>query len=314
MAITVHLRALQALEMAVRMGSLKDAARELSITPAAVGQRIKALEDYLDLDLLLRGRSGIRPTRELETAMVHLSNAFRELDTVTDILDFQRVHEIHIAADPDWAEFWLKPRLPQFKKLYPNTQFCINGIGDVPMRIGPSDCEVTFGKTNEDSNIYTLFQDYMLPVTSPKNLFRITKGPDTSGLEGLPLLHLDCYKDDKEAIDWPGWVKKFGLRKSGVERGIHFRRKIHSRESVFANAGFIIYGLALTLDELRDKKVALPFPISMGAWTSHAYQAKFNVSSLRRGQTAKFRDWLVQEGAATTAELIQLTTDSHEFS
>ena len=98
MPAATHLRALQALELAISRGSLKAAAAELAITPAAVGQRIKALEDYLGFDLLVRGRSGIRPTRELESAMAHLSAAFRELDTVLRILDFQRVNEIHVAG------------------------------------------------------------------------------------------------------------------------------------------------------------------------------------------------------------------------
>ena len=60
-----HLKSLQALEIAVRLGSLKHAANVLAITPAAVGQRVKALEDYLGIDLLERGRSGLRPTPQL---------------------------------------------------------------------------------------------------------------------------------------------------------------------------------------------------------------------------------------------------------
>ena len=47
-----HLRSLQALEYALRAGSLKDAASGLGITPAAAGQRIKALEEYLGLSLI----------------------------------------------------------------------------------------------------------------------------------------------------------------------------------------------------------------------------------------------------------------------
>ena len=115
MVATTHLRALQALEMAVRSGSLKSAAEELGITPAAVGQRIRALEDYLGTDLLVRGRSGLRPTPELDAALGDLHRAFAAPDRVTETLDFQRVTEIHIVAEPDWAELWLLPRLPGFR-------------------------------------------------------------------------------------------------------------------------------------------------------------------------------------------------------
>ena len=54
MAAISHLRSLQALESAIRLGSLTAVANELGITPAAVGQRIRALEDYLGIDLLVR--------------------------------------------------------------------------------------------------------------------------------------------------------------------------------------------------------------------------------------------------------------------
>ncbi|MEJ0006703.1 MAG: LysR family transcriptional regulator [Steroidobacteraceae bacterium] len=47
MFVLTHLKSLQALQLALRCGSLKGAAELLAITPAAVGQRVKALEDYL---------------------------------------------------------------------------------------------------------------------------------------------------------------------------------------------------------------------------------------------------------------------------
>ena len=42
MIVASHLRSLQAVELALRVGSLKGAAEILAITPAAVGQRIKS--------------------------------------------------------------------------------------------------------------------------------------------------------------------------------------------------------------------------------------------------------------------------------
>src|SRR6202522_290562 len=95
MTATSHLRSFQALELAIRTGSLRAAADALAITPAAVGQRVKALEDYLGIDLLVRGRSGLRPTSELSGALEHLRAAFQELDTVATILNLQRADEIH---------------------------------------------------------------------------------------------------------------------------------------------------------------------------------------------------------------------------
>src|SRR6056297_2476760 len=169
MPVVSHLKSLQALELAIRKGSLKAAAETLGITPAAVGQRIRSLEVYLGTDLLLRGRSGLQPTPELETAMQDLRSGFAALERVTETLDFQRMSEIHIVADPDWAELWLAPRLPDFRAKYPNILFCINGAGDVPLRLGSPDIRVTYGATGDNA----LFRDVLLPVTSPDNPRRI---------------------------------------------------------------------------------------------------------------------------------------------
>lgn len=127
MTAASHLKSLQALELAIRVGSLTGAADRLGITAAAVGQRIRALEEYLGRDLLLRHRSGLKPMVDLERALADLKVAFAALERVTESLDFQRVTEIHIVADPDCSEIWLLPRLAAFRAENPNILFCING-------------------------------------------------------------------------------------------------------------------------------------------------------------------------------------------
>jgi LysR family glycine cleavage system transcriptional activator len=63
----------------------------------------------LGTDLLVRWRSRLRPTVDLNPALNDLKVAFAALDRVTVNSDFQRVTEIHIVADPDWFELWLMP-------------------------------------------------------------------------------------------------------------------------------------------------------------------------------------------------------------
>ena len=312
MAITTHLRALQAVELAIRKGSLKAAAAELAITPAALGQRIKALEDYLGLDLLVRGRSGIRATPELEGAVAHLRAGFRELDTVSRILDFQRVFEIHITADSDWADLWLKPRIERFRKDNPNTLFCINGEGDVPVRLGEADCEIWFGADRGDDDDDLLFHDYLLPVSSPENTDRIFKQPETVTLEGFPLLHLECYTFDAGAIGWPEWISEYGYRKTAPGRGIRYQKVIQALEAVYADAGLIVCGLALIKDQINDGTLSRPFPIEQGEWSTNAYRVSFRQSALRRANIEQFRAWLLTEAANTQAELERLIGRSVE--
>jgi LysR family glycine cleavage system transcriptional activator len=298
---TTHLRSFQALELAVRTGSLRAAADSLGITPAAVGQRVKLLEDYLGVDLLARSRSGLQPTASLTAALPHLSAAFRDLEAAAGILDLQRGHEIHIAAVSDFSDLWLKPRIAGFKAQHPNVLFCINGEGEVPLRLGQVDCEITFGPPRSGSEV--LFQDFVLPISSPENTARIAELALSDRLEGFPLLHLDFYKNDPSAPGWTEWTAAQHLNRTAPERGMRFQRIAPVLEAVLANAGLAICGLALVQELVAEQRLSLPFSAATGQWTTHAFQARFRSDALVRPQVRRFRDWLMSEGAATLAWL-----------
>jgi LysR family glycine cleavage system transcriptional activator len=309
MFVPSHLKSLQALELALRGGSLKSAAEVLSITPAAVGQRVKALEDYLGTELLVRGRSGLQPTAALASAMQHLRTAFREMEVVADMLDMQRGYEIHVAAVSDFAELWLQPRLHLFRRLHPNVRFCINGEGDAPIRIAPVDCEISFGPQRvSSSGDFLLFPDFLLPISSPENVQRISKVSKREGLEGFPLLHLDFYKEDPSAPDWSAWIKQQRLKRTAPNRGIRFQRISGVLEAVLANAGFTICGLALISHFIEEGTVSLPFPTATGNWTDHAFQARIRGDALIRPQVKRFKEWLIEESSATREWLRQRTS------
>jgi LysR family transcriptional regulator, glycine cleavage system transcriptional activator len=307
MFVLTHLKSLQALQLALRCGSLKGAAQLLAITPAAVGQRVKALEDYLGMQLVVRGRSGLQPTPELAHAIGHLDAGFLELQAVGDILDMQRSHEIHIAAAPDFAEMWLAPRLDQFRRLHPNIRFCINGEGEAAIRIAPVDCEISFGPRRPGSGSdILLFRDFVLPIASPEISQRLLRGTRRERLEGFPLLHLDFYKDDPGVPNWSAWIRQRRLKRTAPNRGIRFQRTSRALEAVLANAGLTLCGLALISAFIADESVSMPFPMSSGTWTNHAFQARLRADALVRPQVRQFREWLVKESALTEQWLVQL--------
>jgi LysR family transcriptional regulator, glycine cleavage system transcriptional activator len=299
MVVASHLKSLQALELAIRTGSLTSAAEQMSITTAAVGQRIKTLEDFLGFELVERGRSGLQATEVLAGALPHLAAAFNELGLASEMLDLQRTNEIHIAANSDWVDLWLAPRLSQFRSAYPNIRFCINGEGDAPMRIGRSDIEITFGVPRGTVDCDLLFRDYLVPVSSPENAERIGRLPHNECLEGFPLLHLDFYKDDPAAINWPLWITAHGARKSALTRGIRYQRIAPGLHAVASDAGLMICGLALISEQIDAGDFITPFPRRLGAWTTHAFEARYRPHAIRRKQVERFRDWLFAESEKT---------------
>lgn len=293
-----HLRALQALELAIRLGSLKSAAECLGITPAAAGQRIRALEDYLGTELLLRGRSGLRPTAAAQHALPELRVAFAALARVADKLDFQRVAEIHIVADPDWTELWLAPRLPAFREAHPAIRFCINGEGDVPLRLGAPDLRVEY---SDEPGGTALFTDVLVPVTGPDNLRRIGQGDGALELEGLPLIHLQAQGAAIERPGWPQWIARYGLRREGADRGVRYRHARVALEAVRGNVGFLICGLALSRADLDQGSAVLPFPAARSLAAPWPYRMVLRDEAHASAQLRRFADWLVEQARETTA-------------
>lgn len=305
MTTPVHLRSLQALEMAVRCGSLAGAADALCITPAAVGQRVKALEDYLGVELLVRGRAGIRPTPELRAALPLLEQAFGALEAAMGELDAQRGHDIHIAAPSDIADLWLIPRLGEFRRAHPNIRFCINGEGDAPIRLGRVDVELGLGPADVHG-VDALFHDLVVPLASPTNVERIGAAPAATRLEGFPILHLDLYRNDPAGLGWPDWVAANGVVRTAPERGMRFQRAVAALDAVAANAGLALCGLALAAPALAQGRVALAWPISTARRCAHAVTARYRAEAAGP-HLQRFRLWLRDQGAQTAAWLAAQT-------
>jgi LysR family glycine cleavage system transcriptional activator len=303
MATPTHLKSLQAIELAIREGSLKQAAQILNITPAAIGQRIRSLEDYLGSDLLVRGRSGLKPTAELESALDDLQLAFAALERVTDSLDFQRVSEIHIVADPDWSELWLAPRLSTFRELHPNILFCVNGAGDVPLRIGTPDIRVSYGDKQGDE----LFTDVFLPVTGPDNPRRIANWDPILQMEGMPLLHLEAQQENNEYPGWVEWFQKFGHRETGLDRGVRYKHTRHALEAVRQNVGFLVCGLSLVLQNIEERSIVAPFPMSHHIKAPFPYRYTLRADAEKRPQIQRFIAWLHACSNDTQKEIERLS-------
>lgn len=295
MSAITHLKSLQALELAIRSGSLKAAADRLGITPAAVGQRIRALEDFLGTDLVVRGRSGLLPTSELSIALNDLQAAFAALERVTEALDFQRLSEIQIVADPDWAELWLAPRLPGFRQAHPNIRFCINGTGDVPIRLGAPDLRIVYGGGEDEP----LFTDVYVPLTGPDNLRRIADRDPMTQMEGMPLLHLTAQLEEQGPPGWVAWFQKFGHRESGPDRGVRYKHVRLGLEAVCQNVGFLVCGLSLAQRDLEDGSAVNPFPISQHLVAPHPYRLRLRQDAEKRPQLVRFVAWLRHEASQT---------------
>jgi hypothetical protein len=91
---------------------------------------------------------------------------------------------------------------------------------------------------------------------------------------------------------------------------MRFRRIGLALDSVFADAGFLLTGLALLQQHVAEERLAFPYPLSMGVWSSHAFTATFRSDWERRAPLRLFRDWLHREAAQTREWLDRLVANA----
>jgi LysR family transcriptional regulator, glycine cleavage system transcriptional activator len=116
------LNALRAFEAAGRLESIRGAAGELVVTPAAVSRHIRVLEDWLGVTLFRRTAHSVSLTPAGQAYLAAVGPHLRAIAVAT---------ERTAAAAPElqlrvrtWTSFagWLVPRLPEFRRLNPGIE------------------------------------------------------------------------------------------------------------------------------------------------------------------------------------------------
>ncbi len=120
------LNALRVFDAAARHLSFTRAADELAVTPAAVGQQIRALEDLLGVVLFRRTSKGLELTDEAVAGLEALRTGFLHFeDAVQAMQAGQSSHVYTIAAPRDFFVAWLAERLAAFRAANPQVRYVL---------------------------------------------------------------------------------------------------------------------------------------------------------------------------------------------
>lgn len=125
MKTPVHLNALRAFEASARHQSFSAAAAELNVTPAAVGQLVRTLEEWLGAPLFHRtagGRARLTLTDSAERALPEIRAGFDRLSSGLERLKEGSMNGVLIVTvSPAFAAKWLLPRIDRFQSACPDT-------------------------------------------------------------------------------------------------------------------------------------------------------------------------------------------------
>lgn len=196
-----HLNALRAFEAAARLQSFAAAADELSVTPGAITQHIKSLEEWAGAKLFIRSARGITLTPLAEQLLPEFSLAFDQLGmAVQELRTLALPKKVRVAALPAVAQLWLAPRLGQLRKVAPDLSISVVALETPPnLAREPFDLTLFFSDGSIGPNEIVISEDIIFPVCAPSVADRLTS---VSDLSRETLLHDGSWTDD-----WGNWLK-----------------------------------------------------------------------------------------------------------
>lgn len=166
------LNALRVFEAAARHLSFTRAADELAVTPAAVGQQIRALEETLGVVLFRRLTRNLELTPEAEQALPALQQGFLAFEEAVRLVQAgQSSRVLNLAAPRALVAKWLAPRLADYGRLNPGLRFSIlaNEAGEVDFTQANLDLAIHYGAEPRAEGIHgrTLGREQRITVAAP---------------------------------------------------------------------------------------------------------------------------------------------------
>jgi LysR family glycine cleavage system transcriptional activator len=294
------LNALRAFEVSARLGSCAHAAAELGVTPGAVSQQVKKLEDFFGRQLFIRRNHQLQLTDVGHAVYAASTEMIETLGVMTQSLvrGNERTN-LTVSVLPSVGVRWLNRTLPEFLREHPDLRI------DLRLEEDPVD----FFRTRIDvrlsygEHIYPEFatvpiiRDRVTVMCTPEFAAarQLARG-DAAILRDEDLIHI-CWRAGFAAYPtWTAWFESAGAPRQ-VRRELGHTTDISSLAIDLARSGSaVVLGQCwLAQDELRNGTLVMPFKTSIDL--QYRYCAVHARGNARNPGVRAFVDWLCRQGA-----------------
>jgi LysR family transcriptional regulator, glycine cleavage system transcriptional activator len=289
-----HFALLQAFVAVARAGKMRQAAQELALTPGAVSQRVRQLEEAAGHRLFTRTRAGVELTAAGETMFAALAEPFRALEAADGELGVVPSRRVTVSTVPSFAATWLVPRLASFARRYPDIEIAVEtGVRPVDLKREPIDLAIRHGLGRYPGLDATwLFAPELIVVASPDLLRDRPPLKEPADCRAFPLLH------DLNRQDWPLWFEAHGVAAPNCKKGPAFSENHLIVRAAVAGQGLALVRDIYAADDLRSKKLMKALTVN---WpVQFAYYAVTTSEALQKPAVRRFRDWLIEEARHET--------------
>ncbi len=261
------LNSLRAFETVARHLNYRAAAAELHVTPAAVKQLVKKLEDSLSVTLLAKKGRGLELTDEGKLISSDLSRGFAYIsDSVQRLRKRSARKQLIISVDPSFAAAWLIPNLEEFRSHNPDLDiFVDSSMRIVDLETDSADIAIRFGvPVNRNYFTLRLYDEALAALCSPMLANGPPKLSSIEDISHVRLLKWDLSefgwsKTTQQWNQWRYWLDQVGASHVEPGEGLQINDYNLAVQAAIAGQGMIIGSLPVLASLIEQKLLCNPF-------------------------------------------------------
>ncbi len=306
--------ALRAFEAAARHLSFKKAAAELHVTPSAISQQVRLLEDHLGVELFRRLTRALELTSDGGRLLPKVREGLGSLSAALALVRKPVVTNapLAVSAPPSFSTRWLLPRLQKFAKAHPGIDLRLTSSLEMIDGRAADNGHALFIEPDLDtiairygggdyagSRVDRIFRASYVPVCSPRLLEGRHALNTPLDLRHHTLIHDDTVPDEKARPSWKQWLKLEGVEGVDAQRGPHFTDGSLAIEAAADGMGVALALRPLVGPDVKSGRLAIPFDSPMPS--NYAYYFVTPETAHERPDLAQFRNWVLAEAKREAA-------------
>ena len=279
------LGALRVFEAVASKLSFSDAAEALNVTPAAVSQQIKSLEDYLQVPLFRRSGRVVAVTDEGLEMLPAVRSGLDVLEAAMQhVKQHRRGGPLQVTMIASFLQTWLLPRIRAFRRQYPDITLRFHTSRE-PVDFSRAAVHVALrlGRGNYPNlHVEKLLDEWLVPVAHPDLIRQYGLLTRESDLDKMPLL-------DSDDEPWRVW-QQLDAQRAWQTRAPNIDDSAGLLAAAEEGMGFALARWSIVARSLQKGTLKLAgtevLPYGL------AYYFVCPVPYLAMPKVAQFRDWV----------------------
>lgn len=289
----LSLRALQAFDAIGRCGSITAAAEDLGVSPGAISQLVRNLEQSLGLTLLERRGRRVELSSWGRLYYREVSKGFQQLTLATNLLKrASNEGGIVVSALSSVASRWISRKIFDWQELCPDAHVRIFGQDQEP-RLGAEevDFRITYGRRSYvHEHVAHLFTDWVVPACSPA-LIANRRPQCPEDILTFALLNVEWETDYKASPQWRDWAKLVKADHQQTFSGLSFTLSSSAIDAAVNGRGFVLAQLSMVQEELAAGTLVVPFDIRLQL--SESYFLAWDRTAMEKPNGQRFHKWIL---------------------